>query len=492
MTDKVDLRLLATGVPGLDTILGGGLPELSFNIIGGAPGSGKTTFAQQIMFGLATPERKALFFTAMGEPPVKMLRYQQQFSFFDFDKVGDSVNFISLAAQVEEGNYDAVLAQILEEVRMHAPALVFIDSFRSFIQGARGDQQEVAALQIFVQQLVAHMTTWNATSFLIGEYTTNEADQNPIFTVADGLIWLNQYVQRNAMSRKLHVIKMRGRQQRAGLHAFRIGRDGIEIFPRTLPAPEPLGAEPPMRTPVGRLSTGVPTLDEMFGGGIPAGYSVLLVGPTGSGKTMLSAEFLAAGAANGEKGVVALFERSPSQIINQKLDGLVRSGQVGMMSVRALDLSVDEMLHEIAGTSPPRQVQVFDEERRDDHTDSVVHPLLRVQLPHTGIDDRKAGLALTPGLEQLVGVLARVQFDLVELLDVVLARTVGALKQDVGVEVSPADLPPIRSGTLVAELAQVGQHGSRMNGAVLQMHRHPARRIEVGAVAFVVVLRDVV
>ena len=101
MTDKLDLTLLTTGVPGLDTILGDGLPELSFNIIGGAPGSGKTTFAQQIMFALATPSCRALFFTAMGEPPVKMLRYQQQFSFFDFDKVGTSINFISLAPAVE-------------------------------------------------------------------------------------------------------------------------------------------------------------------------------------------------------------------------------------------------------------------------------------------------------------------------------------------------------------------------------------------------------
>jgi circadian clock protein KaiC len=87
----------------------------------------------------------------------------------------------------------------------------------------------------------------------------------------------------------------------------------------------------------------------MFGGGIPAGYSVLLTGPTGSGKTMLSTEFLVAGAAVGEKGVIALFERSPSQMMNLKLDALVRAGQVAMMSVRALDLSVDEMLHELSG-----------------------------------------------------------------------------------------------------------------------------------------------
>lgn len=347
MTDKIDLRLLTTDVPGLDTVLGGGLPELSFNIIGGAPGSGKTTFAQQIMFSLAGPQRKALFFTAMGEPPVKMLRYQQQFDFFDLDKVDDSVTFVSLASQVEEGDYDAVMTHILEQVRIHTPALVFIDSFRSFIQAARGDHREVAALQIFVQRLVTHMTSWNATSFLIGEYLANEADQNPIFTVADGIVWLTQNVQRNAMSRKIQVIKMRGQQQRPGLHAFRINRSGIEIFPRIIPAPEPVGATPPVGLPSGRLSTGVAELDNMLAGGIPTGYSTLIVGPTGSGKTVLATEFLAAGVANGETGVVALFERSPSQMMNLKLDSMVRSGKVSMLSVRALDMSIDEMLHEL-------------------------------------------------------------------------------------------------------------------------------------------------
>jgi circadian clock protein KaiC len=86
-------------VPGLDEVLGGGLPEFSFNLIAGLPGCGKTTLAHQIMFALATPERPALYFTAIGEPPLKMLRYQQQFDFFDLDKLNRSVRFINLSAE---------------------------------------------------------------------------------------------------------------------------------------------------------------------------------------------------------------------------------------------------------------------------------------------------------------------------------------------------------------------------------------------------------
>src|SRR5437588_11726629 len=80
---KVTIHRLPTGVRGLDDILGGGIPEFSFNIIGGTPGCGKTTMAHQIAFANATPEKPAIYFTVLGEPALKMLRYQQQYSFFD-------------------------------------------------------------------------------------------------------------------------------------------------------------------------------------------------------------------------------------------------------------------------------------------------------------------------------------------------------------------------------------------------------------------------
>jgi circadian clock protein KaiC len=99
---KVTIHKLATGVRGLDDILGGGISEFSLSLIGGAPGSGKTTLVHQLAFANATPERPALYFTVLGEPVIKMLRYQQQFSFFDESKVGEAIRFINLSDMVLE------------------------------------------------------------------------------------------------------------------------------------------------------------------------------------------------------------------------------------------------------------------------------------------------------------------------------------------------------------------------------------------------------
>ena len=138
---KATIQRLATGVPGLDEVLGGGLPEFSFNLIAGPPGSGKTTLAHQIMFALATRERPALYFTVLGEPPLKMLRYQQQFEFFDTEQVNASVRFINLADDTVSGDLDRVLSRIIAEVKAVGPAAVFVDSFRSVLLAGQADDR---------------------------------------------------------------------------------------------------------------------------------------------------------------------------------------------------------------------------------------------------------------------------------------------------------------------------------------------------------------
>lgn len=342
MSTKVTINRLATGVPGLDEVLGGGLPEFSFNLIAGPPGCGKTTLAHQMMFALATPERPALFFTVLGEPPLKMLRYQQQFDFFNGEAINHSIRYINLADDTLAGDLDEVLRRIVSEVEKYSPALVFVDSFRSVVLASQTQDNPNNNLPQFVQQLGMLMTTWQATTFLIDEYFT-ETDTNPIFTVADGLIWLRQSVQRNSMVRKMEIMKMRGQPTIPGLHTFRIATSGIKVFPPANVCNEE-NMLPEQDTRTVRLKTGVPRLDEMLGGGLPKGYSLLVAGPSGSGKSILAASFLAEGARNGETGVIAAFEQRPNHLRNAALTQLIQNDQVGLVDSRAPDLSIDEIV----------------------------------------------------------------------------------------------------------------------------------------------------
>ena len=161
---KVSINRLATGVPGLDTVLGGGLPEFSFNIIAGAPGGGKTTLAHQIMFANATPERPALYFTVLGEPALKMLRYQQQFQFFDAAKLSGAVRFINLSEVVLEQDLSAVLDAIIKEVEAVNPGIVVVDSFRTVVRKA----QAVPAAELELQGF--HTAPCSASHELAGDH----------------------------------------------------------------------------------------------------------------------------------------------------------------------------------------------------------------------------------------------------------------------------------------------------------------------------------
>ncbi len=350
MTDRVQIKKLLTGVPGLDAVLGGGLPELSFNLIAGGPGCGKTTLAQQITFANATAERPALFITILGEPPVKMLRYQQQFSFFDPGKVPDCVRFLHLGDDLLERGLEAVLASIVKQVETTNPKLIAIDSFRAVVRKSKEPSE--MELQSFVQRLALHLTSWEATTFLIGEYETMEADadSNSVFTVADGIFWLSQATSRNSIVRKIQVMKVRGQGPIPGLHTVKITEAGLRIYPRL---PNPSARVAHASTPRERRTTGIDGLDDMMAGGIPSGYSIMVVGPSGAGKTILSTQFVREGIAQGERGVIAVFEKRPDEYLTtapggQHLSQLAVEGRLKMLYLRPLDLSVDETMDELA------------------------------------------------------------------------------------------------------------------------------------------------
>ena len=349
--ERIVIQQLPSGVSGLDEVLGGGIPQYSFNVIAGPPGAGKTTLAQQVAFANATAERPALYFTVLGEPPIKMLRYQQQFSFFDTDRVGADVQFLNLSDEMLARDFTVVLDRLTAEVQRTDPSIVIVDSFRTVMRALDAQHAAEIDLQDFVQRLALRLTGWEATTFLLGEFREEEV-QNPVFTVADGVIWLMNEIEGNAGMRKLRVSKVRGQAAQPGLHTMRITKDGIEVFPR-LPAGTSTDAvaedAPPPDDPI-RHSTGIAALDAMMGGGIPAGDSVLVTGPTGSGKTTLGTQFVVEGVRAGESAVIAMFEEHPRSYIRRArslgvdLEAMVAAGTLDILYLRTLDLSVDETL----------------------------------------------------------------------------------------------------------------------------------------------------
>jgi circadian clock protein KaiC len=340
------VAVLPTGIPGVDEILGGGLPALSFNLVAGGPGTGKTTLAMQLLFATATPERPGLFITLLGETSLKMIRYQQCYRFFDAAAIGSRVHFLNLSEEALDGDLDAVLARIVHEVETLRPGMVVVDSFRSLVHAVDRHSPDTG-IERFVQRLALHLTTWDITSILIGEYQAQEL-RNPVFTVADGIFWLTQDVERNSVVRKLQVVKSRGSAHMPGLHTLKISDAGVQVFPR-VPAQPTRGTGRATH----RLSTGIAGLDALTGGGIPAGDSVVLAGPTGAGKTTFAMQFVLAGLDAGESAVVAVFEERPdvylarAERFGPAFAAAVADGRLRVIYLRPLDLSVDETLQEI-------------------------------------------------------------------------------------------------------------------------------------------------
>lgn len=336
---KAELEPIKTGIASLDEILGGGIPLYSVNLITGAPGCGKTILMQQMAFANASPERKCIYFTTLSEPSFKLIRYQQQFSYFDVGKLGEDIHFIDIGGVIREQGVDEALITINNYIEKHAAAIVVIDSFKALHDLTTSK----ARARQFGYDLAVQLAAWGCTSFLVGEYTEHEIQNEPVFAVADGIIHMENKKHGMQNVRTLNVTKMRGRKVFTGDHPFSISEDGIAVYPRVKTPAIPASFE------IGdvKLSSGVPGLDEMLKGGYPRGSVTLVVGGAGSGKTLTGLQFVVQGVGAGEPGLIVTFQETPSQLASiargfgWDLEELQASGLLRVLYTSPVELSVD-------------------------------------------------------------------------------------------------------------------------------------------------------
>ena len=332
---------ISTGNPQADEILAGGFPKNSINIVMGQPGTGKSIFAEQLVFHNAAGERPILYLTTLSEPLPKMVSYVQRFAFFDQHKIGEAVVYEDIGPQLAKDGIGALLPCLEEAIGRLSPAIIVIDSFKAL----HDLSPSVSEVRRVFYELTGMLTAYETTVFLIGEYTDDDARRLPEFAVADGILQFLRNPLSTRDERFMRVLKLRGSGYLEGLHAFRIAASGLEIFPR-LVSPE----IPEKYTIVEeRVSTGIEGLDRLMGGGLWRGSTTVLAGPSGAGKTTAGLQFVLEGVRRGEPCLYANFQENPMQLA-RGLRGLgvdvedVRRRGLHLMYASPVELQVDSVI----------------------------------------------------------------------------------------------------------------------------------------------------
>ena len=308
MADRtLTLERVSMGSAALDAILGGGLPARSLTIIAGTPGAGKTIFTLQALFHHARLGKKALYFSTLSEPSMKIIRYMQQFSFFDARLLEDRIVFVDLGSALRNGGPEKALQQLMDRVESERPDFVAIDSFKAIHDLMPADGRN----RVFVYDLAVGTAAWGVTTLLVGEYARADIGIAPEFTIADGILAFTNEPQELTTVRQFEVLKLRGASYVTGRHFFEMNDDGLTFYPRV--RGPVIGAEPPVDLD-DRVTTGIAGLDALLLGGLPRASTTVIEGGTGTGKTLVSLQFLLDGARRGEPGIFFTLEETPAQI----------------------------------------------------------------------------------------------------------------------------------------------------------------------------------
>jgi circadian clock protein KaiC len=307
--DHPPLERFPSGVPGLDTILDGGIFAGGIYLISGRPGLGKTILANQISYGHAVSGGKVVYLTLLTESHARLMLTLRQMSFFKPDLVGDSVHYLSGFQAFDSGKLDGLMAMVHKVVRDQKATLLVIDGLVT--AGSLGES--ATALKIFIHELQVLVDLVGCTALLLTGAEGDDVDNYAQRTMVDGLIALSAHRVGLQTVRQVEIEKHRGSNQVTGASFYEISSQGIRIYPRTESTLGIRAAAEGAR-PSAPMATGIAGLDAMMNGGVQPHSTMMALGSPGSGKTLFGLSFLATGAKQGEAGLYWGFSETPDRI----------------------------------------------------------------------------------------------------------------------------------------------------------------------------------
>ncbi|UKJ76221.1 RAD55 family ATPase [Azospirillum brasilense] len=334
-----ELARLSTGIATLDLILNGGLLRGGAYILQGFPGAGKTVLANQIASSHVRDDGRVVYVTLLSEGHDRMMAHLSQMAFFDPAVLPGRLSYVSGYAELEKNGLPGLAKLVRSEVERQEAELVILDGLFAAEETASSSH----AFRRLIHELQAYAHLSGCTMLLL----TNSRREpgSPEYTMVDGWIEMTDVRAEGRVMRELEVHKFRGGGIVRGRHRYRISENGIEVYPRLEAV---VGQQVAMPTGNTLVSSGIAKLDLMLRGGLSAGSATLLVGPSGTGKTIAALQFAGSATVN-EPCLFLGFYESPERLrhkasgIGVDMAGLEATSRLHLHWRSPAEILVDEV-----------------------------------------------------------------------------------------------------------------------------------------------------